>query len=292
MTRFVPAFVLGGIALQLGWAQPRARDGEKTGDDVAAVVAEAVGEDAEASGEEITLLNPLPSAARVVRILPDGSEVEKGDLVCLLDAAPLRDTLLERHAAAADARAEYEKVRKRWFVAQAGVREFVDAFAPLERKRLAKAIEVARTEAKRVRQRLERVRARHERGLADDGELAEAEIAAIEAAIAEKEAEIRDETFREETYETQFKLLQYEVYVARDEMWKAQESLKRAEERVRTYERRIEQCRIRSPVDGVVRRWLEFSDGFVQGGKAIVVIEPTGTADGANSNAPSSSTSP
>ena len=76
----------------------------------------------------------------IISILPDGSQVKKGDLVCELDSAALRDTLVNQTIATKSAEAAYENAKLAREVAEIAVIEYVEGILKQDRDTLKTTI--------------------------------------------------------------------------------------------------------------------------------------------------------
>ncbi len=74
----------------------------------------------------IVIYSNAPDEAEIVRILPDGSLVKKGDFICGLHSAAVDDQLANLHNTIKAAQAAYTSARLDREVAEIAVREYVE----------------------------------------------------------------------------------------------------------------------------------------------------------------------
>ena len=94
----------------------------------------------------------------IISLVPEGQAVKKGDLVCELDAAALRDRLINQEIAERRAGAAYLNARLAREVAEIAVTEYVEGVSKLEIRALESQIAGAEPAIRKAADRLERIR--------------------------------------------------------------------------------------------------------------------------------------
>ena len=88
----------------------------------------------------------------IISILPDGSQVKKGELVCELDSAALKDMLVNQTITTKSAEAAYQNAKLAREVAEIALTEYVEGILKQDRKTLKTTIasaEIGHSEGKR-----------------------------------------------------------------------------------------------------------------------------------------------
>jgi HlyD family secretion protein len=94
----------------------------------------------------------------ILQILPEGTRVKKGQIVCELDSAPLRDRLVNQQIATRTAEAAYQNAKITVEVAELALKEYAEGSTLHELKALKAEIGAAQTAVGKAEVRLERVR--------------------------------------------------------------------------------------------------------------------------------------
>jgi len=277
MTRLIHVFVFGGIlpiASVTGVASPTTRAIEDARECSPADGSNEAPPRDEMTENGQTLRSPVEGETTIVRLLPEGTTVKTGDVVCELDAADLRDQLTKQHMAAENAQADYVEAKKflkfaEWDVA------YIKELYPSELRRLHIAFKLARSNLNKAKYQDQLIKARHEEKRASRLDVLEAEIEVVSAELALKRAEKAKYELIHETYDRQVKALKYDVRIARDELEAKEAILERQRKKEQELERMIEHCKMRAPIDGVVRRLENVKAGsLVRKGQPIIKIVP------------------
>jgi HlyD family secretion protein len=99
----------------------------------------------------------------IIMIKPEGTPVKKGDIVCTLDSASLKDLLVNQKITTKTAEANYENAKLTREVAEAAVREYVEGTLRQERSALSGVVAVAQSAIQKAEARLERARGARKR---------------------------------------------------------------------------------------------------------------------------------
>ena len=104
------------------------------------------------------VLAQAEAPARIISILPEGTKVKKGDLVCELDSAALRDQLWNQKIVAQVAEAAYNNARLTREVAEIAVVEYEQGIYPQDMQTIQGEVKRAELGFKKTEDRLERTR--------------------------------------------------------------------------------------------------------------------------------------
>src|SRR5205823_3149781 len=90
----------------------------------------------------------------IIMILPEGTRVTQGQLVCELDSSALQDNLKNQRIASLGAAAAYENAKLTREVAEIGVIEYVEGIYKQELETVKGEIALADSERKRAEDRI------------------------------------------------------------------------------------------------------------------------------------------
>ncbi len=104
------------------------------------------------------VLSRVESPTTIIAILPEGTKVKQGELVCELDTAALRDLLTNQKITTRSAEAAFQNARLTREVAEIAVKEYEDGIYPQDLQTIQGEIKTAEAEIKNTEVRLERIR--------------------------------------------------------------------------------------------------------------------------------------
>jgi HlyD family secretion protein len=217
------------------------------------------------------LLSEVEGTTTIISIRPEGTMVKKGEVVCELDSAFVRDTLVNQRIATQQAETSYRQAKLVREVAEFAVREYREGTLPTDRSRFkGKIADAMRSKAdsetrlgrtKMARKKLDEMFA------ATKGPTTPADVVAdlsvndlLEAAtrnLAEQAgalelAKSELETLEKFTVEQRTRRLTVDVESARAEELSRQSMFALNQTRDKKLERQIEKCSLRAIGDGMV----------------------------------------
>lgn len=188
----------------------------------------------------------------ILMIKPEGTRVEKGELVCELDSASLRDQLINQEITTKQREADLEQSKKTLEVAEIAVREYLEGtFPELEQNALG-SIALAKSELAQAEERLKWSNRMLEIGYVTMQQNYSDKLQLQKSEFSLQEATTKLKVLQEYTREKQVKELQASVEKSRSDMLAKQSaySLEQTkEERLRT---QIEKCKIYAPSNGLI----------------------------------------
>ncbi len=213
----------------------------------------------------------VEGSTTIIRIVPEGTRVKKGQVICELDSAAVRDRLVNQVGATKDAEAAYQRARLAREVAEIALVEYREGVYKQDEQQLQAEIDGIRAATRKTEGRLERTREAGRRvkdmlaraggartpadivaevDIQDRLEDAEGSLERQKRSLAE--AERRHEVLEKYTRPRTIKQLEGELEKAR-----VQEiTLRTAWERSKILEKQlavqIKYCMITAPQDGVV----------------------------------------
>jgi RND family efflux transporter MFP subunit len=131
----------------------------------------------------------VEGSTTIISLRPDGSQVKKGDLVCELDSASLRDILVYQQITTKSAERAYQQAKLASEIAGIAVTDYVEAILKLERRNLKITIASAQTAVHRADVRL--AQTRRARGRVKDASATKAGAATPSDVVAELDIEDR-----------------------------------------------------------------------------------------------------
>ena len=213
----------------------------------------------------------IEGGTKIIRIVPEGTKVKKGDVIGELDATSLRDHLANQQVTTGNANAAYESAKLAREVAELALKEYVDGVFKRDLKSLKSEVAAARSAIMRTESRLERTRRARERLNAPnpgnggtktrddivseldlDDRLDDAEKTLVRERNAFELARTKLDMLEKFSLPKTTKELQIDVVrkqadeLAKRRMWELEQS---KDEKL---ERQIAACRLVAPIDGLV----------------------------------------
>jgi RND family efflux transporter MFP subunit len=217
------------------------------------------------------LVNRVESNIRILTIVPEGTHVKKGDLICELDAGPLRDQLMNQRIASQEKKAAYQNTKLARESAEIAVTEAAEGILKQESENLKREIAISDSAIQKAKSRLDRTRLvakRIKESLAARGDMAEPPELVAELDIADRVDDAEQRVMREEATlkMTQDRLEILEVYTKPKTIKSLTSEVEKArsneltKERALTLEKSVEaslerqiiQCKMYAPSEGMV----------------------------------------
>jgi RND family efflux transporter MFP subunit len=224
----------------------------------------------EASRNESAICK-VEGQSKIIWILPEGTKVTKGQLVCELDSAALRDALTNQVSASNQAEAAHKRAQLNREVAEIALKEYTDGVYPQDRLKALGAIERTRSAITKAEERVKRTHAARERLdtiLTEQGGVkTPADIVArldLEDRLDETEQILRRERTALEIEQTKLKVLEEftkaktikalesEAERTRSQELAMQATLELESSKQAKLERQIVACKVLAPGNGMV----------------------------------------
>jgi RND family efflux transporter MFP subunit len=216
-------------------------------------------------------LSQVEGQVTIVSILPDGSQVKAGDLVCELDSASLKDSLVNQTIATKSAEAAYENVKLARELAEIALTEYFEGILKPDRATLKNEIGAAAKNMQKANDRLERIRSIQTRVkdiVARKGAAAGAPDLVAELDIEEhlevagqrlvlersalEQAKSKLERLEKYTSKKMIHKLKIEIEQARADELAKSAALRVQKKKEAHWRTQVENCKISAPFDGYV----------------------------------------
>jgi HlyD family secretion protein len=184
----------------------------------------------------------------ILMIVPDGSTVEKGQVVCELDSAALRDQLVNQQITVLAAKANYENHKLARETAEIDVVEFTHGIFPVQAMEAGGEIKIAEAELALAEDTLDALKNGSPPG--SKLEVQRAKVALLRARYGLEKAQGRRKLLFDYTKSKKLKELQTAVGQAHSAELAKQATMELEQAKVGKIERAISACRILAPADG------------------------------------------
>jgi multidrug efflux pump subunit AcrA (membrane-fusion protein) len=193
-----------------------------------------------------------PGATRIISILPEGTEVKKGDVVCELDAADFRDELRLQEIRYAQAKAWVEQAQSLLEVSEISLREYRQGILPQDLQLCRQYIVMCRTEAERTTRTYVWSKETAAKGYRSSAQLQADELGMKQAQIALSEAEGMLNRLEKYTSLKLMKNLEAKVLAIRSDKLAQEQSFGVESDRRKKLQQMVDFCTLRSPGDGKI----------------------------------------
>ncbi len=194
----------------------------------------------------------MPGSTRIIWILPEGSPVKAGDIVCELDASAFKDELQAQKIRYLQAKAWVEQAKSILEVNEISLREFEQGIYPQDVQLIRQYISACETEYSRAKGNLTWSRDTAKKGFRSQAQVNADELASQQAEIALREAEGMLDRLENFTGKRIEKARKAKIEAIRADQLSLQSSFVLEEERLKRLEKMVEKCTLRSPRDGIV----------------------------------------
>ena len=200
----------------------------------------------------VKVLSPIDGKTCVVSLIPEGTRVEKGDLVCELDAATVKVRLPEQDKKIEAAKVVYQQALNSREAAELAVTEYLEGVYKPESAALEGEIRLAQADLKRAEERFDWASKMTEKGFLQKDKKVAAKVAVTKATFMLQQAEGKKDILVKYTREKNVKGLKAKVEKARSEELEKLALLELAREEKVKLSRQIDACKIVAPVAGRV----------------------------------------
>ena len=200
--------------------------------------------------EEVS--NPIEGTVTIVSIVPEGTVVEQGQTVCVLDSSQLRQSLADQQIATDRALADSRNAVKAREVAEINVQEYIKGVYPREEKAIEGEIKRVQAELSRAEDRLGWSDDMRKLGYVSKAQNLSDRYDAQRAEFNLTQAKKRLEVLRKYTKQKTIKSLEGDIEKARVEELDKKSIYEREQENEETLRRSIAMCTLSATGPGIV----------------------------------------
>jgi HlyD family secretion protein len=188
----------------------------------------------------------------IISIVPEGTRVKKGQLVCELDSAALKDTLTNQVISTEGAKAAYQNAKLTRQVAEIAVTEYVEGVFKQELETVKGEIALAESERKRAEDRLEWSNRMYGKGYVSLAQNIADKVGLQQKIFVFEQAQTKLNVLLKYTKEKTIKELESDVEKARSDELAKEQTWDLEKKKQAKLERQIKNCQLFAPNDGLV----------------------------------------
>lgn len=188
----------------------------------------------------------------IISIVPEGTPVKKGDLVCELDSASLRDQLTNQKIATQGAEAAYQNAKLTREVAEIAVKEYKEGIYIQDKATIMGEIKLAESDLARAADRVDWANRMYEKGYVSKAQKVSEELNYQKAKFSLEQAQSKLDVLETYTMGKTIKELESEVEKARSDELAKKQTYELEKDKEAKLERQIANCKLYAPGDGIV----------------------------------------
>jgi HlyD family secretion protein len=188
----------------------------------------------------------------IIMIMPEGTPVKKGQIVCQLDSASLKDQLVNQKITTKSADANHENAKLTREVAEIAVVEYEEGIFKQDLATVEGEIKLAESDLSRSEDRLDWARRMFEKGYVSIATKISEELTLKKAKFALEQAESKKKVLVDYTKGKTIKELKSDVEKARSDELAKNATFELELSKEKKLERQIVNCEIKAPADGLV----------------------------------------
>ena len=193
-----------------------------------------------------------PGSTRIVSILPEGTHVTKGQVVCELDSSAFEDELQAQLVRWLKAKSWVDQAKSILEVSEISLREYRDGIYPQDLQLIRQYIQTCKIEKERSERNANWSRDMFKKGFRTAVQLKADELNDQEKSIALEEAEGMLERLAKFTGPKNIKSLEAKVKAVESDLKNQEASFQLETQRRDRLQRNIDRCTLRAPDDGIV----------------------------------------
>ncbi len=188
----------------------------------------------------------------IIRILPEGSRVKEGEIVCVLDSASLSDLLTNQKITTQQAEASYKQALLVREVAEYAVKEYVEGIFKQDWETIKGEIALAQSDLERALDRLKWSSDMLKKGYVSKATNIADELSLQRSKFDLEQSQTQQDVLLKYTKAKQTKSLNSDVEKARADELSKQSSWELEKTKEAKLERQIKACVLKAPGDGIV----------------------------------------
>ncbi|WP_422930908.1 efflux RND transporter periplasmic adaptor subunit [Singulisphaera sp. PoT] len=219
-------------------------------------------------------------ASTILSIVPEGTEVKEGDVICRLDSSDYEELLRQQEMTVQRSKSDHYQSKLNLDVAKMAVNEYRDGVLLQSLKDYDGRIALARAQLERIGDRLRWTQRMLEKGYASVGQLTAERVNERRAAFSLEQSQGEFDLFRRFGAPRAVHQLESNVYGAELNLKYQSARLQRNLERLESIQKQIKNCTIVAPHDGFViyasdpRRQVRIEEGLVVRQKQPLIYLP------------------
>jgi HlyD family secretion protein len=226
------------------------------------------------SAKNEDVLCEVEGSTTIITIKPEGTRVQKGDVVCELDSATLKDNLKNQQITTKQAEASYQQAQLTRQVAEVAVKEYEEGTYKQNLETILGNIAMAKAELKRAEDRYEWTCKMVDKKYASEAQRTSDKFNLEKTKFTLEQAETSHAVLDKYTRDKTTKELRAEVEKARSDELAKQATLSLERDKENKLVKQIEHCILKAPGDGLV---VYANDPGRFGGSQQVQIEEGAT---------------
>ena len=204
------------------------------------------------SSKNEDVMSEVEGSTTIIKILPEGTRVRKGELVCELDSASLKDQLTNQRITVQQAEAAYQNSKLTREVAEIALNEYIEGTYMQDIRQAEGEKALAETEMLRAKDRLKWANQMFDKGyLSNTAKVAE-EANLQRATFSKEQAETKITVLKEYTKKKMTTDLNSNIEKARSDELAKEATLNLEKEKEAKLTAQIEKCKLLAPNDGLV----------------------------------------
>jgi HlyD family secretion protein len=189
-------------------------------------------------------------ASTILSLVPDGTTVKAGDVICVLDSSDYEELLRQQTMSVERAEADHLAAQLNVEIAQTALLEYRDGTLLQNREEMEGKIALAQSDLERAKERLA-----WSRRMLDKGYFSESQVRSEEFALEKSATQLGDGKESLQMFEKFYApkyvhILESEILGAEAILGYQDARLKRNKEQLEKVKRQVENCTIRAPHDG------------------------------------------
>ncbi|MGO9598631.1 MAG: efflux RND transporter periplasmic adaptor subunit [Isosphaeraceae bacterium] len=194
----------------------------------------------------------VEGSTTIISIVTEGTPVKKGDLVCELDSASLKDQLTNQQIATQSAEASYQNAKLTREVAEIAVREYEEGLYKQDLATSLGEITLAKADLSRADDRLNWAIRMYEKGYVSKASKVSEELNYQKANFALEQAESKLNVLENYTKAKTIKELRSDVEKAKSDELAKEQTFQLEKTKEAKLVKQIENCKLFAPGDGIV----------------------------------------
>ncbi len=198
------------------------------------------------------MTNQVEGQTTIISIKPEGTSVRKGELVCELDSATLRDQLVNQRIATQQAGSDMEQAKKTRDVAEVALREYVGGTYPSNMEAAEDALKLAATSLVQAAARYEWSSRMVAKGYLTPLQNASDRDSKINCEITLDNSQTKIRVLKTYTRQKTITSLEADIAKARSDELAKQVAFGLEQSKRRKLETQIARCKLYAPINGMI----------------------------------------